>query len=118
MKLNVLGTIYTVEKKKYNESPTFKTSRCLGFCDSNSLRIIYCDLSSHPNWVEESTNGIARAEKAILRHEIVHAFLDECGLNGCANSYDGPWPLNEEMIDWFATLGPKIYDAWVKAKCI
>lgn len=118
MKLNVLGTTYTVEKKKWLDEPVFQNSRCLGFCDSHSLRIVYCDLKTNDNWKDESEEGINRAEKEILRHEIVHAFLSESGLNGCAHHYDGAWSYNEEMIDWIAIMGPRLYDAWVKAKCI
>ena len=49
-----------------------------------------------------------------LRHEIVHAFLYECGLAENANGTDA-WPKNEEMVDWIAFTGPKIYTAWAEA---
>ena len=47
-----------------------------------------------------------------LRHEIVHAFLAESGLYRSSNEYKGPWPMNEEMVDWFAVQSPKIFRAY------
>ena len=46
--------------------------------------------------------------KATLRHEIIHAFLFESGLQTCAFTIEGPWAENEEMIDWFANMIPKM----------
>ena len=40
---------------------------------------------------------------SVFRHEIIHAFLFECGLwENCG------WATNEEMTDWFAKQFPKI----------
>lgn len=49
-----------------------------------------------------------------LRHEIVHAFLSECGLNECSGETDC-WARNETMVDWFARMGERIYRAWEAA---
>lgn len=50
--------------------------------------------------------------KETLRHEVLHSFLFESGLNDnslqCVNS----WARNEEMIDWFAIQAPKIYKVY------
>lgn len=51
--------------------------------------------------------------KQVLRHEILHSFLFESGLD--ANSFKDSddsglaWALNEEMVDWFAIQSPKIF---------
>ncbi len=55
--------------------------------------------------------------KATLRHEIVHAFLGESGLSANSNESDA-WARNEEMVDWFALQGPKIYKAWQEAGAV
>ena len=47
--------------------------------------------------------------KETLRHEIIHAFFNESGLQDSANKFDGAWSKNEEMIDWFAIQPPKIF---------
>ena len=55
--------------------------------------------------------------KQTLRHEIVHAFLGESGLSNNSNSIDA-WARNEEVVDWFAIQGPKIYKAWQEAGAV
>ena len=52
--------------------------------------------------------------RRVVRHEIVHAFLMESGLDESSNPADA-WATNEEMVDWFARQGPKIYKAWKEA---
>ena len=57
---------------------------------------------------------MSRYIRKVTRHEIVHAFLIECGLD--ESSAEMPaWARNEEMVDWFARLGPRIGKAWEAA---
>jgi len=51
---------------------------------------------------------IKRYQNKIARHEIVHAFLYESGLD-CNSLKQYNWAENEEMVDWFAIQGPKIF---------
>ena len=46
--------------------------------------------------------------KKVVRHELIHAFLDESGLGENAGQYEGAWTKNEEMVDWIAFQFPKI----------
>lgn len=46
------------------------------------------------------------------------AFFDESGLGDSANAVDCAWAKNEEMVDWFALQGPKIWKAWQEANAI
>lgn len=46
----------------------------------------------------------------IERHELIHAFLYECGLNDSSD-----WARNEELIDWLAIQLPKINVLFEKA---
>ena len=55
--------------------------------------------------------------KKVLRHEIVHAFAIESGLHE-SSLETASWAANEEMIDWFARQGPKIYKAWKEADAL
>lgn len=41
-------------------------------------------------------------KETTIRHELIHAFLYESGLNGST------WSDNEDMVDWFANQIPKI----------
>ena len=118
MIINVLGTEYEVSKKKYSEDPYFE-KRCLdGYCDSIEKKIVYCDMTTYRGWEGEPENRAAIAEKATLRHEIVHAFFDESGLQESSLLFDEGWAKNEEMIDWIAIQGPKIYEAWKQAGAV
>ena len=51
--------------------------------------------------------------KKVLRHELIHAFIYESGLDSCCE-----WARNEEMVDWIAFIGPKIYAAWAEADAL
>lgn len=112
LKVNVLGTEYTITIKKYDEDEVFGRRSIDGYCDSWIKQIVVCDMSTYKGWEHELPETIASAQKETIRHEIVHAFLDESGLGDNANAVDCGWPQNEEMVDWFALQGPKIYKAW------
>lgn len=53
-------------------------------------------------------------KKRVIRHEVVHAYLAESGLDMSSLQPEGGWAMNEEMVDWFARQGPKIYKTWKK----
>ncbi len=46
-----------------------------------------------------------------LRHEILHAYLFESGLDWSSRDIES-WATNEEMIDWIALQFPKILDTY------
>lgn len=60
------------------------------------------------------TSDKRELQKHILRHELVHAFLFESGLNANSNSSEA-WANNEEMVDWIAIQMPKIMAAYENA---
>lgn len=78
----------------------------------------YCDWTVREIVIESEMNGtLANMEKYInkvIRHEIVHAFLLESGLAECSSEAVS-WAQNEEMVDWFARMGPDIYAVWSEA---
>lgn len=59
-------------------------------------------------------NVLGTTYKIRFRHEIMHAFLYESGLDGQSCNVDC-WAKNEEMIDWFALQSKKIFKAFKKA---
>lgn len=115
MKVNILGTEYNVTVKKYNDDEFFKEKNADGYCIADTHEIVICDLCTFPEWEKESEQAREATQKHTLRHEIVHAFLNESGLQDSAGQYDTAWSKNEEMVDWFAIQGPKIYAAWQEA---
>ncbi len=112
LNVNVLGTRYEIIVKKYDEEEAFKRHGICGFCDGYAKQIIVCNPTTFPDWKHADAEAVAISQKETIRHEIVHAFLNESGLANGAAQYEGGWAANEEMIDWFALQGPKIYAAW------
>ncbi len=84
MKIDILGTEYRIEIHKVSED----------------------------SYMEEKAQEIYR--KKTLRHEIMHAFLNESGLSDSSNRFDGAWAKNEEMVDWLAIQAPKIFSTFNK----
>lgn len=111
MTINILGTEYTITFKKYDDDAVFKRFDAAGYCSSSYKEIVICDMSTYPNWEDETAFARENQAKKLLRHEIVHAFLIESGLSSNSNESEA-WADNEEMVDWFALQGPKIYKAW------
>lgn len=48
--------------------------------------------------------------REVINHELIHAFLFECGLNNACSGTSN-WSRNEEMVDWFANEMPDITTA-------
>lgn len=115
MTVNILGTEYTINKKKYDEEPAFERGSIDGYCDSFTHEIAYCDMDTYPGWENEQPSSKRICEQQTVRHEIIHAFLSESGLDSCTGRAEHGWAKNEEMVDWIAVQGPKIYAAWVAA---
>ena len=103
---------------KYSEDPFIKSHDANGYCCDPEKLIVVCDISSYPGEEDESQEYIVNEMKLTLRHELVHAFLYESGLASDALSCKAPWPKNEEMVDWFARSGQKIYRAWEQTNCL
>ena len=115
MTVNILGTEYTITVKKYEEDEAFERLSIDGYCDGHIKAIVICDISTYKGWEHEPKETLEIAQRQTLRHEIVHAFFVESGLASSALGIDGSWAKNEEMVDWIALQGPKIYKAWQEA---
>lgn len=109
--VDVLGTDYFIFFKKYEEDDTFKRYEAGAYCSASRKQIVLCDMKTYPDWQDETEEACEHQTKKLLRHEIVHAFLIESGLSANSNASNA-WSENEEMVDWFAMQGPKIYNAW------
>ena len=118
MTVNILGTEYTITVKKYDEDEAFERNSIGGYCDGLTKNIVVCDMKTYKGWEHEPQETIEAAQKQTIRHEIVHAFLDESGLCDSSLNVDCAWSKNEEMVDWFALQGPKIYKAWQEADAL
>ena len=118
MRVNILGTEYTIEVKKYTEDDAFERNRFDAYHDGYQKKIVTCDMRTYPGWDNEEEETIQECMKQTLRHEITHAFLHESGLAESTMQSPRGWAKNEEMIDWIAFQGPKIYKSWQEAGAI
>lgn len=116
--VNILGTKYQIIVKKYDEDEAFARRSIDGYCDSFVKQIVICDISTYKGWENEPEQTCKIAAQQTLRHEIVHAFLSESGLDYSAHSENESWAKNEEMIDWIALQGEKLYRAWREAGAV
>lgn len=108
VKIKVLGTKYTVTHS--HNDPQLEDRD--GFCDETTKVIVVENYEG-----DDGKPGVKFQldvqRKKNVRHELVHAFLFECGL-----AENSPWAQNEEMVDWIAIQGPKLYKAWQEAGAV
>lgn len=105
MKVNVLGTEYTIE---YIE---LKDEGIDGYCDFSTQHIVI--RSDNINELED----FEFIQKKQLRHEVIHAFLNESGLQSNFE-HANRWGHEETMIDWIAIQFPKILKVFEELKII
>lgn len=107
--VNILGTEYAINKYNYSEKPEFDKRSIDGYCDSELKEIAYVSMKTYPGWEGETEEYCSLSEKQTIRHEVVHAFLNESGLRDSSYKSQGGWAKNEEMVDWIAIQFPKIH---------
>lgn len=107
--INVLGTKYLLEERNVEEDP--KLSECDGYFDNTIRKIVVDDMEAAKGDIN-SKEELDEYKRKVMRHEIIHAFLYESGL---ATSCD--WAC-EEMVDWLAIQGPKIFKEFKTADLI
>lgn len=110
MTISILGTDYSVAV--CSEKEDSRIQDCDGVCDETVKEIVVQNYDEQSLLPDSKKNLIVQSRK-VLRHEIVHAFLFESGL-----AENSPWAQNEEIVDWFAIQGPKIYKAWEEAGAV
>lgn len=109
MKVNILGTEYRIETHKVSEDSYLKDNKFSGYCGEEEKLIVVADISEEKYFTGMDEKAQEAYRKRVLRHEIMHAFLNESGLSDSSNQYGGAWAKNEEMVDWFAIQSPKIF---------
>ena len=100
----IMGELWHIKEGTEEEFPGLIGAG--GYTDS-SVRTIVIEAA-----ITECDNPQAKAnleeyKKTVIRHEIIHAFLYESGLEGNTNDSEN-WAQNEEMVDWIAIQFPKI----------
>lgn len=98
--INILGTKYLF-KFASRESDKY-LAECDGYCDKTSN--IIAVLSEDP---KSNYDNYKNYQKKVVRHEIIHAYLNESGLQE-NYEHSRQFGHDETMIDWFAIQLPKI----------
>lgn len=97
--VNILGTDYTVVQTSRGIEKRLKD--CDGFCDKTTKEIVISIDTE-----ESDLSNFDWYRRKILRHEIVHAFFMESGLQ--ENFESKPFGVMETLVDWIAIQFPKM----------
>lgn len=103
--VKVLGVEYTIEES--NQATDSNLDGVDGYCDTSIKHIVIEDM--HPTGAIREKKNLPEYKKSVLRHELIHAFLFESGLDCCS------WANNEELVDWIAMQFPKLLDTFKAA---
>lgn len=107
MEVNILGTEYDLQEIPRKEDPALADHD--GYCDTSVKKAVVDEMKEKEPGMKED---LSYYQKQVKRHEIIHAFLFESGLDTCCE-----WAC-EEMIDWLSIQFPKIQRAFKEAECL
>ena len=107
MDVNILGTEYELQERPGKEDPVLADFD--GYCDTSVKKAVVDEMKEKEPGMKED---LSYYQKQVKRHEIIHAFLFESGLDTCCE-----WAC-EEMIDWMSIQFPKIQKAFTEAECL
>lgn len=103
--VNILGTEYKVIREEFGDKDYD------GFCDHTDKTI---------KIRTDNINNVGDFEAMMrkqLRHEIIHAFLAESGLQANFEHYR-QFGHEETIVDWMAIQFPKMYEAFRSVNAI
>lgn len=109
-KINILGSEWTIEYKSKKEDEFLQNAD--GYCDKSTRKIVVtvkeadCELENFESY-----------QRKVTRHEIIHAFFFESGLD-CCFEHPSQFGHDETTIDWIALQFPKLLKAFQEAECI
>lgn len=101
--INVLGTVYKIIPKE------LKNADIDGYTDNTSKEIVIRTDNAN------NVGNFDSLQKKQLRHEIIHAFLSESGLQ-CNWQHTEQFGHDETTVDWFAIQSPKIFKVFNELK--
>lgn len=103
--INILGTEYRIIEEEFSDNDID------GYCDYTSKEI---------HLRNDNINGVGDFKEMIkkqARHEIIHAFMSESGLQ--ANwEHIHQFGHDETTVDWIAIQSPKLFQAFKEADCL
>lgn len=96
MKISICGQEYAIFYETGEENQKLNDCECDGYCEPYAKEIHI----RKNEYDKRNVKDICKYECKVLRHEIIHALLFECG----ATDF---WE-NETIVDMFAMLFPKL----------
>lgn len=115
--ISILGTEYKIEVVDPEKDEVMKDTGAKGYMDGLGKRIAIADMEAHYKCKYMTAEEMEIEERHCLRHEIIHAFLYESGLDRNTGVPDSGWADHEEMVDFFAMQMPKMIKAFREAGC-
>ena len=104
MQVEILGRMYTIQIVNVEDDEELKEHDLDGYCSTDDQKIVIRKKDSR------------RAQNNTLRHELIHAFMFECGLAfNCEHATR--MGHDETTVDWFAIMWPKIHKVFVDLQC-
>lgn len=100
----IMGELWRIKEGTEEEFPGLVGVD--GYMDS-SVKTIVIDATITNNTGSRVKANLGEYKKLVIRHEIIHAFLYESGLEANTNNSEN-WAQNKEMVDWIAIQFPKI----------
>lgn len=108
-KVNVLGTVYDVELLD-EQDELMKTMNYGGYTDFSIKSIKVLKNKKDDDVTKQKY--LIKYQNNILRHELIHAFLYECGIDSGMQFH------NEECVDFFAMQFSKLAKIFEDAGCL
>lgn len=108
MKVNVLGTEYEIVETSQNEDASLEDRD--GYCDTSIKKCVVDEMTESG---ADAKKNIPEYKKSVKRHELIHAFLYESGLDVCSS-----WAKDEIAVDWIAIQFPKMLKAFKEADAL
>lgn len=99
--VTILGTDYEIKSESVYSDPSLIDIDA--YCDNTLKKIV----------ISSFKNGSETEYKRLKRHEIIHAFLYESGLD-----VNSDWGTDETLVDWIALQFPKMVKAFKEADCL
>lgn len=107
IKTVILGRDYVIREATPGTDPVLVHND--GYCDAS---VGVCVINALEQREPDSLQDMNAYKRKVMRHEIIHAFLAESGLQGHCD-----WAC-KEMVDWLAVQFPKIAGVFSTTGCM
>lgn len=109
MTVKILGTDYEIVQNASDEVyPYLKDNDAYIDYSNKTIYIQPITKENGYNWA-----NLKAHEKRTMRHEIVHGFMHESGLD-----INSDWGRDESLIDWIALQFPKMLQAFIEIEAL